>query len=138
MKLKNVISVVTFIVLLASSSAIVAQADSIGKKYYAYAHFYSEDMNTEYISSVFCWIYNPPKNSNTYPNDFLTAWAKSNLKNILPKIKAKDCTCRFEIDGTTNYYSADNAIRLWNLEMSECTNQGIDVEIVNFPPCIDK
>ena len=140
MKMGKVFYIIIFIVIIAFSNTVTAQTDSVGKKYYAYAHFYSnlDDENTEYISSIFCWVYNPTKNSTTYPGDYLTSWAISNFKENLPKMKIKGCNCRFEIDSTRQFYSASEAVRLWNLESKDCTVQNIDVIIVTFPSCIVK
>jgi hypothetical protein len=112
----------------------------VGKKYYAYAHFYINDMdqNTEYISSVFCWVCNPPKNAKSYPSDYLTKWAIANFKQDLPKEKIKDCTCRFQIDSTTQFYNAAQVLKFWTLEQTECIGQGISVTVVPFPECVEK
>jgi hypothetical protein len=136
MKLKNVILTLTTIVLLTYSSIVAAQsADSIGKKYYAYAHVFSKDGSTEYISSVFCWVYNPPQKLATYPNDSLTAWVKAFFKEHIPTTKLKGCACKFEIEGTDKFYTAEDAVRYWNLEIKECNDQNIDIVIATFPAC---
>jgi len=134
------ICIMLSLILLAYTSSLSAQSDSVGKKYYAYAHFYANDIdqNTEYISSVFCWVFAPTKNAKGYPGDYLTKWAISNFKEQLPHEKIKDCTCRFQIDSTGKFYSAAEAVRISTLESKECSVQSIDVVIVNFPACIDK
>ena len=136
-KLKNAILLLSFILILTSSKKAVAQTESIGKKYYAYAHFYSEEDNTEYISSVFCWIYTGPHNFPSYPNDTLTVWARSNFKDALPKAKLKGYVCRFAAD-SIGFYNAEEAFNSWNMEMKELNNQSIAVVIVTFPPCKEK
>src|ERR1700679_1504699 len=102
-----------------------AQTDSLGKKYYAYAHFYANDIdqNTEYISSIFCWTYNPPKGFTGYPSAYLTKWALAKFKDELPKEKYKTTTCRFQIDSTAQFYSAAQALKAWTMESTECTAQ---------------
>jgi len=138
MKLKNAILLLTSTSLLTFSKALIAQSDSISHKCYAYAHVFSKDMSTEYISTVFCWTYNPHQNSPTYPNDSLTAQAKLIFKNALPKVKLNGYDCKFKMEGTNNFYTAADAVKYSNLEINECTNQGMDIEIVTFPPCITK
>ncbi len=138
--MKVYVILIASLVLTAYSSPATAQTDSVGKKYYAYAHFYANDIdqNTEYISSIFCWAYNPPKNASSYPSDYLTKWATSNFKAALPKEKIKNCTCRFQIDSIAQFYSAAEAFRLWTMESKECTDQSITVVIVTFPSSIEK
>lgn len=137
MKLKNTTLLIGFILLLTSAKNVTAQTDSIDKKYYAYAHFYSEDNATEYVSSVFCWVYTGPHNFPSYPNDSLIAWAKSNFKDALPKIKSKGYICRFAMD-STGFYNASEAVNSWNMEIKELNNQNVAVVIVTFPPCMGK
>jgi hypothetical protein len=134
------IYIVLSLVFAAYTNSVTAQLDSVGKKYYAYAHFYTnvDDENTEYISSVFCWVFAPTKNAKGYPGDYLNKWAISNFKEQLPQEKIKDCTCRFQIDSTGQFYSAAEALRLWTLESKDCSVQNIAVVIVNFPACIEK
>ena len=135
----------TYLILLSSlvftwyACPAIAQTDSVGKKYYAYAHFYANDIdqNTEYISSIFCWVYNPPKNASPdYPSDYLTKWAKAQFKDQLPKEKIKDCTCRFQVDTVAQFYNAAQALHNWSQESTDCNTQGISVIIVTFPVCI--
>ena len=134
------IRIILFLLLVVYIRPVNAQSDSAGKKYYAYAHFYSniDDENTEYISSIFCWVNNPPKNAKGYPGDYLTKWAISNFKEQLPHEKIKDCTCRFQIDSTGKFYGAAETLRLWTLESKDCSVQNIAVVIVTFPACIEK
>jgi len=137
MLLKNATLLIGFILILASATNLVAQSDSIGKKYYAYAHYYSEDNNTEYISSVFYWVYTGRHNFPSYPNDSLTAWARSNFKEVLPKAKSKGYICRFAKD-SSGFYNAKEAVQSWNIEIKELNNQNIGVVIVTFPTCMGK
>lgn len=126
--------------MVACTKPATAQTDSVGKKYYAYARFYSndEDENTEYISTVFCWVYNPPKNATSYPGDYLKKLALATFKAALPKERIKDFNCRFQVDSTSQFYSAAEILRLWTLDSKECTNENISVVYVPFPACIDK
>jgi hypothetical protein len=137
MKLKYFIFVVPTLLISTFSKPAIAQSDSVGKKNYAYAYFYSSDNYTEYISSVFCWTKNSSGNSPEYPNDYLTAIAKSLFTNNLPDIKVRRCTCRFEID-SSHYYTSDEAQKSWNLKISEFKNQNINATIISFPDCIHK
>jgi hypothetical protein len=136
MKLKNIIFTLVAPFILAFSTKAIAQTDTAVKRYYAYASFFSADMQTEYISSVFCWVYKAPQNPQTYPPDFLMAWCKSNFKDHLPKVKPNGYICRFQLEGG-GYFTAEEAVKYWNEEIKESTNQSIDVVIVTFPTCID-
>lgn len=138
MKIRVVL--IAWFLVVACTGPATAQLDSAGKKYYAYAHFYSnkDDENTEYISTVFCWVYNPLKKTTSYPGDYLTTWAISNFKAALPRKKIKDCSCRFQADSTAPFYSDAEALRLWMLESQECTAENISVVIVPFPEYVNK
>jgi hypothetical protein len=136
----HLVLLVSLLLALYTNSATAQTSDSVGKKYYAYAHFYANDIDqyTEYISSIFCWTYNPPKNTPSYPSDYLTKWAIAKFKDELPKEKYKTTTCRFQIDTTAQFYSAAQILKVWTMETTECTAQSIQVVIVHFPECVDK
>ncbi|HTB31187.1 MAG TPA: hypothetical protein VK808_04125 [Bacteroidia bacterium] len=136
MKLKNVILTLSAFVLLTSSGSVIAQTDSSGK-YYAYAHLYSDDTYTEYVSSVFCWIKNPSNSSITYPSDSLTKWVKSIFKHNYPDVKVRKCVCKFtRADGS--YYTLQQATNSWNMEITESKGENTTVLIVSFPDCMKK
>ena len=114
--MKSCLILLSSLVFAVYARPAIAQADSVGKKYYAYAHFYANDIdqNTEYISSIFCWVYNPPKNApSSYPADYLAKWAKAQFKIQLPKEKYKDCTCRFQVDSSGKFYDTEEAFQHW-------------------------
>jgi hypothetical protein len=122
---------------LVSSKPVIAQLDSIGRENYAYAYFYSADNYTEYISSVFCWSKNTSKYSTINPDTYLAASAKSIFINILPDILVRKCICRFEID-SSHYYTSEEALKFWNLKISESKNQNKNSVLISFPDCIHK
>jgi hypothetical protein len=137
MKLKDTILTLTALVLLASTRPVTAQSDSSGNKHFAYAHLYSEDTYTEYISSVFCWTQNPSNTSPEYPSDSLTKWAKSIFKNHLPDVKVRRCICKF-VRTNGDYYTAEQATKSWKMEITESQGQNVNAVIVSFPDCIGK
>ena len=138
MKLKNIFITLTALVLLASSGRVIAQADSTSNKHYAYVHFYAEDTYTEYLSSVFCWSYNPSNKSPTYPNDSLVKWAKAIFKTNLPDVKVRRCVCKYTKSDGSFYATLEQATKSWNMEMTESKGENTTVVIVSFPDCMKK
>jgi len=136
MKLKNVIVALSALVLLASSAKVFAQTDT--GKYYAYAHLYSDDNYTEYISSVFCWTKNASITSPDYPSDSLTRWVKRVFKGMLPDVHVRQCVCKFTRSDGSFYTSADQATKSWNMEITESKGDNTTVQIVSFPDCVKK